>query len=183
MYCGFCWGVDSEGGMLYGTDVVKCSPGDCCNYGYLDGRCNVNDQMDVKKVREQYCPGGMLLKSKWKAEIGIAGKKKETAKRQHIINDEFEGNVDTATAPQTDHKPQSCNSNCSCPKSAFPSEGQLYCGWCSLVGSTSGTPLLVEDKIVCRNDGCCNYGNEDITCRGDGDFWPDPMYCQPPQGA
>jgi hypothetical protein len=169
--------------MLYGTDVVKCSPGNCCNYEFLDGRCDVNDQTDAKRVREQYCPGGMLLKSKWETEMGIMGKKEEAPKRQHIINDEFEGSFDTPATADTEHKPQTCNPNCSCPKGTFPPEGQIYCGWCALVGTTDGSPLIIEDKVVCKNDGCCNYGNEDATCRGNGNFWPDPKYYQPPQGV
>ncbi|KAF2705049.1 hypothetical protein K504DRAFT_506521 [Pleomassaria siparia CBS 279.74] len=60
MYCGFCWGVDSESGTLYGEDVVKCLQHDCCNYGPLDGRCsNVGDPyQDQDRFKNVFCPGG-----------------------------------------------------------------------------------------------------------------------------
>lgn len=191
--------------MLWGTDVVKCSPGDCCNYGYLDGRCDVNDQTDAKKVREKYCPGGMLLRSKREAKMGIEGlakkelivnddlasdgdgdvntklENKNAEKRMHIINheleDQHEADATVIATPHIDHEPPACNPNCKCPSSKFPSEGQVYCGWCPLVNSTHEKPMSNQDKIVCTNSGCCNYGNKDKTCRGTGHFWPDRKYC------
>ncbi|KAF2277452.1 uncharacterized protein EI97DRAFT_292310 [Westerdykella ornata] len=42
VYCGYCWGVDPVNDILYGSEVIKCSPGDCCSYGYYDGRCDTN---------------------------------------------------------------------------------------------------------------------------------------------
>lgn len=45
---------------MYGSEVIRCSPGACCSYGYYDGRCDTNSTQPDYKL---FCPDGMKKRS------------------------------------------------------------------------------------------------------------------------
>ncbi|KAF2252840.1 hypothetical protein BU26DRAFT_560187 [Trematosphaeria pertusa] len=59
-----------------------------------------------------------------------------------------------------------CNATCHCATGGkpVPTEGRYLCGWCAAVSTDPAHFLNVTDVVLCKDNGCCNFGFLDGRC-------------------